>query len=129
MAQDIIKEASEKSLNLNEVPGLLPISKVKPKKAVKNIRITQICDSMEGKDVLKVVESLKKKKVEKTLAKSAKDDKKREEREIFYKCKEQCSCSKSKCEAAGLRECPNCHNVLHSVCGKAAYKIEGICHQ
>jgi len=33
LAQGIIKEASEKSLNLSEVPGLLPISKVKPKKA------------------------------------------------------------------------------------------------
>jgi len=28
-----------------------------------------------------------------------------------------------------LRECPNCHNVLPSVCGKAACKIDGKCPQ
>ena len=128
MAQDIIKEASEKSLNLDEVQGLLPISKVKPKKTVENTQITQICGSMEGKDVLKVVESLKKKKVEKTLAKSAKDEKKREEK-MFYKSKEQCVCSKPKYEAAGWRECPNGHNVLRSICGKATCKTNGKCPQ
>ena len=77
MAQSIIKEASERSLKLNEIPGLLPIAKVKPKKTVENTRVTQICGSMEGKDVLKVVQSLKKKKEEKILAKTAKDDERR----------------------------------------------------
>ena len=84
---------------------------------------------MEGKDVLKVVQSLKKKKEEKILAKTAKDDQIREGKEIFYRCKDHCVCGKSKCEAAGLKECSNCHNILRSVCGRAACKIDGKCPQ
>ena len=102
MAQSIIKEASERSLKLNEIPGLLPIAKVKPKKTVENTRVTQICGSMEGKDVLKVVQSLKKKKEEKILAKTAKDDQIREGKEIFYRCKDHCVCGKSKCWLKGM---------------------------
>ena len=71
MLQAIIEEANEKSLKLDEIPGLLPINKVKPKKKVENLRVTQICGSMEGKDVIKVVEELKEKKNEKVLARES----------------------------------------------------------
>ena len=128
-AQAIIWEASEKSLKLEEVPGLLPIAKVKPKKSVENMRVTQICGSMEGKDVLQVVEDLKKKKDEKAQAKKAKSERKREQKGLFYKCKEICVCGKSICEAAGLKECPKCHDILRSVCSKAGCKIDGKCPQ
>lgn len=130
MAQAIILvEASEKSLKLEEIPGFLPIAKVKPKKNVENTRVTQICGSMEGKDVLQVVEDLKKKKEEKAQAKEAKNERKREQKELFYRCKEKCVCRKSKCEAAGLKECPICHDILRSVCSKAACKVDGKCPQ
>ena len=119
MSQALIKEANEKSLKLDEIPGLLPIAKVKPKKSVENTRVTQICGSMEGKDVLKVVENLKLQKEEEILAKTKKEERKQKEKEMFYKCKDMCICSKSKCDAAGLKQCPVCNDILQSICGKA----------
>ena len=49
MAQGIIKEVHEKSLNLDEILGLLPISKIKSYQNVQNRKATQICGSMEVK--------------------------------------------------------------------------------
>ena len=49
MAQGIIKEVHEKSLNLDEILGLLPISKIKSYQNVQNRRATQSCGSMEVK--------------------------------------------------------------------------------
>ena len=99
-------------MKLDEIPGLLPINKVKPKKKVENLRVTQICESMEGKDVIKVVEELKEKKNEKALARESKAAKKREQKEVFLKRKNACICEKEKCDAFGLKECSNCHDVL-----------------
>lgn len=49
MAQGIIKEVHEKSLNLDEILGLLQISKIKSNQNVQNRRATQICGSMKVK--------------------------------------------------------------------------------
>ena len=65
-----IKEANGKFLDAKEISGLLPVSKIKPKKNVQNTRVTQICDSMERKEVLNVAESLKKQTEEKVIAKA-----------------------------------------------------------
>lgn len=59
---------------LEETPRLLPIPKIKPKKNVSNTRLTQICGSLEGKQMLNVVESSKKKKEEKLILEAAKGD-------------------------------------------------------
>ena len=37
-----------------------------------------------------------------------KADKKVEERELCYKCKEKCLCKTKRCAAASLKECPSC---------------------
>ena len=51
--QDIIKEGYEKSLRLEEIPGLLTVNKVKPKDIhkTKNIRVINVHGSMEAKDI------------------------------------------------------------------------------
>lgn len=58
-AQALIEDVHEKSINLNEIPGLLTIKKITPKRNEVNTRVTQVCGSMEGKDMLKVVKSIK----------------------------------------------------------------------
>ena len=56
---DLIQENYEKSLNLEEIPGLLTVHKVKPKDIQeKNTRITNVHGSMEGQDILSKVESI-----------------------------------------------------------------------
>ena len=68
---------------------------------------------------------MKKQKEDQILAKEERLEKKREERELFFRCKEQCVCTKAKCDASGLKECSICHNILKSTCGKAACKTDG----
>ena len=58
---------------------MLPASKLKPKENVQDTRLTQIYGSMEGKEVLNVVESLKKQKAETVIGK---EKKKRKEKGI-----------------------------------------------
>ena len=84
---------------------------------------------MEGKDVIKIVEELKKKKNEKALARELKAAKKREQKEVFLKCKNACICEKERCDAFGLRQCPNCHDVLRSNCSKSGCRVNGKCPQ
>ena len=49
----LIKDGYEKSLNLEEIPGLMTVHKVKPKDIQKkNTRITNVHGSMEGQDML-----------------------------------------------------------------------------
>ena len=45
-AMGIIDELHEKSIVLKEIPGFLPVQKVKPKLSKKNTRITQVHGSM-----------------------------------------------------------------------------------
>lgn len=124
-AQALIEATREKNLELDQIPGLLTINKITPKKAKSNVRVTQVCGSMEGKDMLQVVKSIKQEKARKVEAQKAKENQKVNDREAFYKCKETCTCHKSKCEASGLKECSSCHNILRSVCGKAACRKNG----
>ena len=61
----------------------------------------------------------------------AKEDKKQTEagrkvelRAAFLKCTVTCSCS-SKCVVSGLKQCPNCLDVLKSQCSKSACMVDG----
>ena len=54
LSQQLICEAQEKSLQLEEIPGFLTIKKVKPKTSQVSTRVTQVFGSMEGKDVIKI---------------------------------------------------------------------------
>ena len=47
-----------------------------------------------------------------------------EQREHFIRCKDRCVCEGT-CKATGLKECPCCHNVLRSTCGKVGCQING----
>ena len=52
--KEIIKEGYEKSLRLEDIPGLLTVNKVKPKdlQKTKNTRVTNVHGSMEAEDIL-----------------------------------------------------------------------------
>ena len=95
----------------------MTIEKVKPKLSITTTRVTQIHGSMQGKEVLKMVESIKKKKI-----KEDKIQKQENEWRLFHLCKLQCVYQQGKCAALGLKECPHCHSILRSVCSRAACK-------
>ena len=43
----------EKSISLEEIPNLLPVTKVTPKGNKENIQVTQVHSLMDGKKILK----------------------------------------------------------------------------
>ena len=62
LSQTLIHELNEKSLRLEDIPGLLTIEKVKPKMSKETTRVTQVHGSMHGKEILKLVKEIKEKK-------------------------------------------------------------------
>ena len=125
-AMGIIDELHEKSIVLKEIPGFLPVQKVKPKLSKKNTRITQVHGSMKAKNVLTVLKDIESKKQEQVKSKEATAKKKEDTKLAFLKCKEKCICEKQKCEAFGLKQCPVCQDILKSACSKAKCKVDGI---
>ena len=83
---------------------------------------------MEGKKILEAVSLIQMQKDEKEKAKKEMLNKKHNEKEDFYKCREKCVCDKpsGKCRASNLKECPECHNILRSTCNKAKCKVNGM---
>ena len=126
-AQEIIRNLQNQTITLDEIPGFLEVAKVKPnKEATKSTRVTQVCGSMEGKKVLELTEQIKQQKQDKLQKQKNADDKRRKEKEAFFKCKDGCTCSKpdGKCSASKLKECTVCHNILHSVCSSKRHVVE-----
>ena len=124
-SQKNIKTCYEKSLKLDEIPGLLTINKVKPKDlSKKSTRVTNVHGSMEGKDILERVEVLQKEKEKKKNDLEAKKQEKAKLNELFYKCKSKCVC-KGVCNAKYLKQCPNCNTVMKSTCSKMACQVAG----
>lgn len=126
-SQAIIHESYEKSLKLEDIPGLLTVNRVKSKELNKNknTRVTNVHGSMEGQDVLKLVESIENEKKEKQNHKEKKTQQKNKEKELFYRCKIKCVCN-GICAAKGLKECPVCHEIKKSVCSKASCRVDGM---
>uniref|UniRef100_A0A7M5XKL4 Uncharacterized protein n=1 Tax=Clytia hemisphaerica TaxID=252671 RepID=A0A7M5XKL4_9CNID len=124
-AQNLIKDLGEKSIALEEVPGLLSIKKFKPATEKKSVRVTNVYGSMRAKDVASQVQVIKEKKKEVEKVKKDKANQKEENKANFLKCKDKCTCSEEKCLAIGLKQCPVCKNVLRSLCSKAACKVDG----
>ena len=124
-AQDLIRELNEKSIEFEEIPGLMVTKKVKPNLEKVSTRVTQMHGSMRAKDVAAIVKGIKEVKEKKATSKQDTVNKKQELKELILQCKMKCTCSQRKCLAAGLKECPVCKNVLCSVCGKASCKIDG----
>ena len=48
-AQVFVEESNEKNLQLDQIPGLLIINKITPKRTETNVRVAQVCGSMQGK--------------------------------------------------------------------------------
>ena len=51
----------EKSLKLDDIPGLFTINKIKPKELKKTTHVTNVHGLMEGQDILAIVEVIPKK--------------------------------------------------------------------
>ena len=125
-SQEIIKKCHEEALRLEDIPGLLTVSKVKPKQLCKSsTRVTQVHGSMEGHDIIDQVKVLNDEKERKKEVVKQKEDKKDEDKESFFRCKQKCVCDKQKCLAFGLRECPSCHSILKSICSKIICQVDG----
>ena len=121
---ELIEELQSTSVNPDEIPGLLPVRKIAPKKANAK-RVTQVCGSMRAKEMLSKVQEMKAQEKEKE-EKRKKDAQKREDIKIaFMRYKDKCVCDgKRKCAAVGLKMYEVCSNV-QSTCGKAACKTDG----
>ena len=59
----------EKSISLEEIPNLLPVTKVTPKGIKENIQVTQVHSLMDRKKILKKVSAIKGDKTKKEQAK------------------------------------------------------------
>ena len=81
----IVQRSYEKSLNLEETPGLLIINKKKPRELNKNksMHVTNVHGSAEGQDMLKLVESIENEKKEKQNQKRKKNSKRIKKRNCF----------------------------------------------
>ena len=125
-AQSMIKDLSERFINLEEIPDLLTVKKVKPNLEKTSVRVTQVHGSMRVQDIITKVKQIKDDKQKKADAKDQAIKNKEELTERFIRCKEKCSCEQSKCAATGLKQCLVCKNILKSQCGKAKCKVDGV---
>ena len=113
----VLKDMSDESINL-EVAVVLKVDTIKSKESKKPVRITQICGSLEGKNALELLCGIEKEKENVEEKKKNRLQKKELQKQTFLKCKDGCLCKTKKCAAAGLKQCPHCHDVLHSTCSK-----------
>ena len=74
---------SEKSTSLQEIPNLLPVTKVTPTVNKENIRVTQVHGSMEGKKILEKVSVIKEDKAKKEQAQKERKYKQQQQIEPF----------------------------------------------
>ena len=88
-SQAIIHQSYEQSLKLEEIPGLRTVKQVllKGVNKNKNTRVTNVHGSMNGQDILKLVESIEKEKKDKQIKKEKKVQQKILEKELFYSAK------------------------------------------
>ena len=128
--QTMITDLHEKSINLNETLGLLTIQKIKSTQSngmhKATTRITLVHGSMEGQDVLKLVESINNSKEKKVQEKEDREQKKNEETELFYRCKERCISDNSICKAAKLKQCPMNHQTVLKIRNPIDFIIENL---
>ena len=117
----MLQDVSDESIDL-EAAGVLTVEKVKPKEDKKKTRVTQVCGSMTGQDVLFMVKEIEAKKAEVKQRKDEKQAKKGNEKIAFLRCQESCVCSTPRCSATGLKRCTSCGDVLKSQCSKAKCK-------
>ena len=86
---------SDKSISLEEIPNMLPVTKVTPKLKKENARVTQVHGSMEGKKILETISLIKEDNAKKEKANKERKSKLQQQIEAFYKCKEECTYGKN----------------------------------
>ena len=97
---------------------------MKPKE-LKKMCVTNVHGSIEGQDVLKLVESIEMEK-KKNDNQDKKKQQKYKEKELFYRCEGKCVYS-GICAVKGLnKECRVCLEIKRSGCSKASCHIDGI---
>lgn len=124
-AIDIINDLQEKSIELQEIPGLMSIQRVKPKLSKKNTRVTQVHGSMKANRILDLVKGIEDKKQEQAKTKEELAKKKDDARQTFLRCNAECVCQQAKCMAIGLKQCPVCKDILKSNCSKGRCQVDG----
>ena len=114
-------------ISQDDTPGLLAVQKRKRPNPSKPVRVTQVCGSMKGQNVLEKVLFVEDKKKEKEEKKKKREHEKEQQLEAFFRCKDSCVCIKQngKCDAFGLHYCSECKSVLKSNCTKMACKMVG----
>ena len=95
---------------------LITINKIQAKKT-KIKRITHVHGSLSALDLMEREEKEKRREEAK--------EKKEMMKQAFLRCKGGCECKKKPCKAKGLKRCPNCFNVLRSVCSKKECMVDG----
>ena len=122
-AMELIQNMSDEAINL-EVAGVIKLNKIKPRETRKPVCLTQVCGSMEGKSVCDLLQVLQHQKMESEIKKKNQIEKKENQKEKLLRCKVKCTCESMKSVVSGLKQCPSCHDVMQSVCSKAACKDE-----
>ena len=89
-AMGLIDEFHEKCTQLQEIPGIMAIPKVKSKLSKKNTWITQVHGSMKAKKVLDMLKDKKDKKDQQAKSREEALKKKEDGKEAFLKCTLQC---------------------------------------
>ena len=125
-SQMIMKGSYEKSLNLEDIPGLLTANKVKAKdmKKTKSTRVTSIHGSMEAQNIVKQVELVEYGKKKNKIRRRRKDKKKIKKKNNFM-CKLKCVCNRI-CAVKGFKQCPVYQEIKKSVCSKPLCRVDGM---
>ena len=111
----------------DDIPDLLTVKKKKRPNPSKPLRVTQVCGSMEGQNVLQKVLLVQDEKKEKEEKKKKIGHEKKLRLEAFFRCRDNYVCIKQsgKCDAFDLHYCSECKSVLKSDCRKMACKMAG----
>ena len=96
--------------------GVLKVNKIKPRETRKPVRLTQVCGSMDGKNVCELLQVRQHEKIKRETKKKNQIEKKEDEKEKFLRCKVKCNCESMKCVVLGLKFCPSYYDVMQSVC-------------
>ena len=114
----------KRSIDLSGTEGALEIKKVLPKSAHTYARVTQVYGSMNKNNVMEKIEALEESKRMKEEKKIQALEKKEKQKQIFLKCVDKCICNTKSCAASNLKQCPNCKNVMKSICSKKACLVD-----
>ena len=122
-ALNVIQELKQSPMSPDEIPDLMPICKMQPKKT-KGKPITQVRGTLSAVKLLEKVKELNRKEEEKKQhIEEASATKER--LEAFLRCKWECLSNVRPCEAKELNQCSVCFNVLKYVCLKKESAVNG----